>query len=188
MSLHYETVCIVDPDIGAEAVKGFIEKATSIVEKHEGVDIVVDDWGRRKLAYPIRKKNDGHYILFTYTAAITASKELERICKIDEDVVRYQSVRLDKREPIEEEKPAEEKPAEEVVAAAAAETTEATAAPAPEKAAAAPAPEKVEAAPAPEKAEAAPVPEKVEAAPVPEKAEASETETTATEGEGGSNE
>lgn len=106
MEQHYETVCVINPDIGTEAVNGFIKKAASLVERHNGKDVIVDEWGRRRLAYPIRKKKEGHYIIFTYTASSVASKELERMFKIDEDVMRYQTVRLKKRLAVE---PKEEK-------------------------------------------------------------------------------
>lgn len=110
MEKHYETVCIVKPDIGEDAVKGIITKATSVVEKNDGKDVSVDEWGRRKLAYPIQKKSEGIYFLITYTSPPSASKELERTLRLNEDVVRYQTVRLKARAPIAEEPAAEEAP------------------------------------------------------------------------------
>lgn len=108
MEKHYETVCIVKPDIGEDAVKGIITRSTSVVEKNDGKDVSVDEWGRRKLAYPIQKKNEGIYFLITYTSPPPASKELERTLKLNEDVIRYQTVRLKARVPVAEEPPAEE--------------------------------------------------------------------------------
>jgi small subunit ribosomal protein S6 len=97
MERHYETVCVVKPDIGEDSIKGIIGKATSVVEGKKAVDVEVDEWGRRKLSYPIQKNNEGYYFLMTYTAPPPAMKELERMLKINEDVIRWQTVRLKAR-------------------------------------------------------------------------------------------
>ncbi len=108
MERHYETVCIVKPDIGEDAIKGIITRATSVVEDNDGKDVLVDEWGRRKLAYPIQKKNEGFYFVITYTSPPPANKELERILKLNEDVLRYQTVGLKVRVSVAEEPAAEE--------------------------------------------------------------------------------
>lgn len=95
---HYETVCIVNPDIGEDAIKEVVTKATGVIEEKNGVEVDVDEWGRRRLAYPIQKKSEGHYVVFTYTSPPGASKELERTFKFNEDVLRYQTVALKQRE------------------------------------------------------------------------------------------
>jgi small subunit ribosomal protein S6 len=97
MERHYETVFVVKPDIGEEAIKGIIGKATSIVEGADASDVSVDEWGRRRLAYTIQKKNEGFYFLVTYTAQPAAMKELERMFRLNENVIRYQTVRLKAR-------------------------------------------------------------------------------------------
>lgn len=101
---QYETVGIIRTDAGDEIVKGIIQKAKTAVEGGGGRVDKVDEWGRRKLAYPINKKSEGYYFVITYTSGPEASKELERGLKYNEDVVRYQTVRL--------ERPAPAKPAE----------------------------------------------------------------------------
>ena len=108
MERHYETICIVKPDIGEEAIKGIVSKSSKLVEELKGIDVVVDEWGRRKLAYPIEKKNEGFYFILTYTGPDAASKELERTFRINEDVMRFQTVRLKERVA----KPEEVKPEE----------------------------------------------------------------------------
>jgi small subunit ribosomal protein S6 len=95
MERNYETVCIVRPDAGAEIVKAVIQKASSAVEGLKGRVTKVEEWGRRRLAYPIRKKNEGYYFLVNYTSGPDASKELERVLKVNEDVIRYQTIRLE---------------------------------------------------------------------------------------------
>lgn len=94
MERHYETVCIVKPDVGDDAVKSVIDKASATVEKDGGKIARVDDWGRRKLAYPISKKNEGYYFVLTCTSEPATIKEVERQLKLNEDVLRYQTVVL----------------------------------------------------------------------------------------------
>lgn len=111
---RYETVCIVRPDLGEDAIKGIIQKASSSLESAGGTVTRVDEWGRRKLAYPIQKKGEGYYFVLEYTSSPAASKEIERLFKLSEDVLRYQTVRIIAA------KKAEEKPAEAASAAPAA--------------------------------------------------------------------
>jgi small subunit ribosomal protein S6 len=100
MERHYETVYIVKPDIGEDAIKGIVGKAAKTVEDGKGTDVEVREWGRRKLAYPIQKQSEGYYFLMLYTAPPPASKELERTLRLNEDVIRYQTVRLNERPPV----------------------------------------------------------------------------------------
>lgn len=104
---NYETVCIVKPDVGDEVVKGVIQKATTALETGGGTIYKLDDWGRRRLAYPIQKKNEGYYFVLDYTSTPAVSKEIGRLLGIHEDVLRYQTVRLEERPATEPEKPVE---------------------------------------------------------------------------------
>ncbi|MBI5598153.1 MAG: 30S ribosomal protein S6 [Deltaproteobacteria bacterium] len=110
MDRHYETVFIINPDAGEEATKGIVKKAAALVEKHEGKEIKVEEWGRRRLAYPVEKKKEGYYVLFTYSSSAEASKELERMFRNNEAVMRYQTVAVKKRPaaPVTAEKAAAE--------------------------------------------------------------------------------
>ena len=94
MSNNYETLCIVKPDVGEEAVKGIVTKLTSAVEGRKGTVVKVDEWGRRRLAYPIQKNKEGIYFLLTYSSAPDAKNEIDRILKFNEDVMRSQTIRL----------------------------------------------------------------------------------------------
>ncbi|MEE9614592.1 MAG: 30S ribosomal protein S6 [Thermodesulfobacteriota bacterium] len=132
MERDYETVWITKPDLGEEGNKGIIGKATALVEGAER-ETEVAEWGRRKLAYPIQKNPDGYYVLMTYTSTPEATKELERMLRLNEDVLRYQTVGITRPEPEPEAAPAEvsaeapaEAPAE--TSAAAPEAVEAPAA------------------------------------------------------------
>ncbi len=114
MERHYETVCIVRTDAGDEAIKAVIQKSKTAVEGLGGRVDRVDEWGRRRLAYPIQKKNEGYYFIINYFSKPEAGKELERLLKYNEDVIRYQTVRIDPHDeakPKKEEKPPAEVPA-----------------------------------------------------------------------------
>lgn len=109
---NYETVCIVKPDVGDEVVKGIISRATAVVEGSGGSVVKLDEWGRKRLAFPIGKKNEGYYFVLTYKAAPEASKEIGRLLRLNEDVLRHQTVKLEEITQKAEEKPAAEAKAE----------------------------------------------------------------------------
>ncbi len=87
LSANYELVYIMDPAIGDESIAALVEKFKTLVEA-DGTVSAIDDWGKRRLAYPINDLNDGHYILMTFTAAPEIPKELDRVLKITEGVMR----------------------------------------------------------------------------------------------------
>lgn len=92
---NYETVCVVRPDVSDDVVKAIIQKATATLESGKGTIARVDEWGRRRLAYPIQKKNEGFYFVLTFTSNAEVSKEINRQLRLNEDVLRYQTVRLE---------------------------------------------------------------------------------------------
>lgn len=97
MSKHYETVFILTPvlseDQAKEAAKKFKKTITDL-----GAKVIHDEnWGLKKLAYPIQKKSTGFYHLIEFTTdSITAVSELEVVYKRDERVLRFLTVALDK--------------------------------------------------------------------------------------------
>jgi len=125
---RYEVVFISLADLSADETDGVIEKYTSIITELDGKIVKVDKWGKRRLAYYIRKRREGFYTLVDFGGENKIIQELERNFKIDDKILRYQSVKLsDHVDPdeldreIEEAKqkeappevpPAEEKPEE----------------------------------------------------------------------------
>ena len=83
----YETIFVVDTSIGEESVAGVVEKFKSMIEK-EGTDVTVEDWGKRRLAYPIEDRTEGYYTLINFTAEPEFIKELDRIYNITDDILR----------------------------------------------------------------------------------------------------
>lgn len=97
MENRYETVCIVKPDVGDEVVKAIIQKATATLETGGGKLGKLEEWGRRRLAYTIQKKHEGYYFLIEYSSSPDTSKEVGRQLKINEDVLRFQTIRLEEQ-------------------------------------------------------------------------------------------
>ena len=87
VNANYEVVCIMDPALGEDAIAAMIEKFKALVET-QGTVTEVDDWGKRRLAYPINDLNEGHYVLMTFTAAPELPAELDRVLKITEGIMR----------------------------------------------------------------------------------------------------
>jgi small subunit ribosomal protein S6 len=95
MTSRYEIGFIVTPDAGEEEVKKVIEAVTSTITKAKGVVENLDEWGRKKLAFPIQKHQEGHYVfvLAEVDGAVVAT--LERRLKQMEKVLRFITLRLD---------------------------------------------------------------------------------------------
>ena len=91
----YEAMYIVTPELEDEAIKTVIEKFSGIITANGGEIENVDEWGRKKLAYPIDYKTEGYYVLVHFAAASELPRELERNFKNDESVLRYMVVRQD---------------------------------------------------------------------------------------------
>lgn len=91
----YEAMYVIAPELEDEAVKALIEKFSGIITSNNGVIGTVDEWGKRRLAYPINYKTEGYYVLTTFEAAPELPRELERNFNNDENVIRYLVVRQD---------------------------------------------------------------------------------------------
>ena len=94
----YESIFIVRPDVSGQHVDGMAESFATIVGEHGGQVTKTENWGLRSLAYRINKNRKGHYVLMNVDAPAPAMAELQRNMSIDEDVVRYLTVRVDELE------------------------------------------------------------------------------------------
>ncbi len=83
----YETIFVVDMTIGEDGVKGLVEKFTSLIAAN-GEVTEVNEWGKRRLAYPINDLNEGYYVLVNFSAPAEFPAELERIFGITEGILR----------------------------------------------------------------------------------------------------
>ena len=87
VNANYEVVYIMDPALGEEAIAAMIEKFKALVET-QGTVAAIDDWGKRRLAYPINDLMEGYYVLMTFNAAAAIPAELDRIFRITDGVMR----------------------------------------------------------------------------------------------------
>lgn len=91
---RYETTYILRPNLGEDQFAEIIERTGNIVRNDGGAVIYLERWGTRKLAYEINKESSGHYVFFDYAAPGTTVRELERIFRIDDRVLRYLTIKL----------------------------------------------------------------------------------------------
>jgi small subunit ribosomal protein S6 len=118
----YEIMFIVDPNAPEEAIDAIIAQVEGVIRDSGGTVDKVDKWGKRKLAYRVRRREEGYYVLVRYSVADTAAvKEIERRLKVQELVLKYLTVRLDEKlRWLEKRRKAREKRAAKKPAAAAA--------------------------------------------------------------------
>jgi small subunit ribosomal protein S6 len=84
----YELVCIIHPDLDDNAFKGVIEKVSGWISEAGGNVDKVEPWGRRRMAYSIRKQREGQYVLFHISMLPNATAGLERNIRFQESVLR----------------------------------------------------------------------------------------------------
>ena len=94
--VNYESMYILKPDLDEEKKDGLVKRFADLVAANGGEVESIDEWGRRRLAYPINYIDDGYYVLMTFKAPHDVPAELERNYKISDDVMRYIVVNLDK--------------------------------------------------------------------------------------------
>jgi small subunit ribosomal protein S6 len=126
---RYETIIITDPDLSAEERDPILQRVVDVVNQGDGYLALTDEWGARKLAYEIKKKDRGYYIRFDFCGTGAVVDEMERFFRIDDRVLKYMTVLLDKTADIEKIKEeiataqSEAKKAAEQAAAAAAQAS-----------------------------------------------------------------
>jgi small subunit ribosomal protein S6 len=91
---RYETVVIIDPDLSKEAEAPILERVNDLIPQFNGVLIETDDWGTKKLAYDIKKKNRGHYVRLDFCGDGALVQEMERFFRIDDKVMKFMTVLL----------------------------------------------------------------------------------------------
>ncbi|MGB9679713.1 MAG: 30S ribosomal protein S6 [Thermoanaerobacteraceae bacterium] len=92
----YETIFILSPEVNEEERNNLIEKFKKLITDNGGEITNFEDWGKKKLAYPIQKKQEGYYTLMNFNSEAKVPQELERVYKITEDVLRYLIVKVEK--------------------------------------------------------------------------------------------
>ena len=91
----YESMFIVDVTDGEDAVKASVEKFVGLITENAETVYEVNEWGKRRLAYPIEDKPEGYYVVVTFKGNPEFPAEFERLCKIDETILRSMVIKLD---------------------------------------------------------------------------------------------
>lgn len=94
---HYECVVIINAALEDEQINSSINRIEVSIKTNGGEIEDIDQWGRKRLAYPINKSKSGFYVVFKYHSPSDAVAKIERDLRLDETVVRYLTVLLDSR-------------------------------------------------------------------------------------------
>ncbi|MGI5851659.1 MAG: 30S ribosomal protein S6 [Clostridiales bacterium] len=89
----YESIYILSPTMEEEAIKAMIERFSNLIVAEGGEVEKIDEWGKRRLAYPIEDFREGYYVLMNFKADPQLPSELERNYKITDEVIRYIIIR-----------------------------------------------------------------------------------------------
>ena len=93
---EYETVFVLAPTLSEEEVEETVASFTGVAEEKGAKVIDIDNWGKRRLAFPVKKHKEGVYVVFrVQEEAVEAVTELERRFKVSDSVIRFLSIRVD---------------------------------------------------------------------------------------------
>ncbi len=91
---RYETIFIVRPNVAEDEIEAITGKANSIIEGDGGTILRSNNWGLKKLAYLIKKENQGYYVYVDFAGVPASVAEVERIFRIDDRILKYLTVKL----------------------------------------------------------------------------------------------
>ena len=94
MQNNYETIMIVNSNLEEAAIKDTIAKISALISEHGTVEST-EEWGKKRLAYPIKKQNEGYYVLINFSSNPEFIDELERVYNITDDVIKHIIVKND---------------------------------------------------------------------------------------------
>ncbi len=92
---NYEGVLIARQDLGASQVNDLVSNLSEVIKKEGGEVVKVDNWGLKNLAYRIKKNRKGYYVLLNIVAPSKAINEYERVMRLNEDVIRFMTVKVE---------------------------------------------------------------------------------------------
>lgn len=90
---RYETIYIIRPTVNEDNINAIVDRTNGVIEKFGGSIIQLDRWGIKKLAYQIKKESQGYYVFTEYAGTPEAVDELERLFRIDENTLRYMTIK-----------------------------------------------------------------------------------------------
>jgi small subunit ribosomal protein S6 len=93
----YETTVIINPTLEEHQIESIVRNVEEMIAKNGGSVKSVERWGRKRLSYPINKRNNGYYAHVEFEAEGNLVVDLERIFEYDENIMRYLTIRLDQK-------------------------------------------------------------------------------------------
>lgn len=90
---EYETTFILRPTLDEAEFERLKTRLDKVIEDAEGETLVFEDWGRRRMAYAIKKHDHGHYLHWNYVAPAGVPSELERVVKIEDGIIRFLTIK-----------------------------------------------------------------------------------------------
>ncbi len=105
---RYETIFITHPELSEEDLSALQEKIRSLMTSWKGEMVKLEDWGPKKLSYEIRKNTRGRFFLVEYLAATELVRELERTLRLNDRILKFQTVRIPTQVSPEASKPSKE--------------------------------------------------------------------------------
>ncbi|MBN1638705.1 MAG: 30S ribosomal protein S6 [Ignavibacteriales bacterium] len=114
---HYESVLIINANLEDDQIEVTLNKVEENIKGNGGEIVDLDKWGRKRLAYPIKKSKTGYYAVIRFVAPTDAITRLERSYKFDDSILRYLTIKLDKKalEYYAKEKPSKPEDLEEII-------------------------------------------------------------------------
>jgi len=92
---NYEMVFILHPELDEEKLAASVEKVTNLINNNGGEVAKLDSWGKKRLAYEIKDLHEGFYYLVEFRGTPDTAKELDRVLKITEEILRFMIIRKD---------------------------------------------------------------------------------------------
>ncbi|MGK9369979.1 30S ribosomal protein S6 [Melioribacter sp. Ez-97] len=92
----YESVVVLNAALEDDQIESILKRIEEIITSNGGEVLDIDKWGRKRLAYPIQKAKSGYYAIFRFKAPTELIKELERNYRLDENIIRFLTILLDK--------------------------------------------------------------------------------------------
>jgi len=93
----YETTVIINASLEDPQIETVVSRIQEVITKNEGEIKAVDKWGRKRLTYPIKKKNNGFYLNIEFEAPPAIVKQLDHLYTLDEQILRSLTIRVDKK-------------------------------------------------------------------------------------------
>lgn len=93
---NYESVVLINAALEDEQIEATVSRILEVISTNGGELIEADKWGRKRLAYPINKSKSGYYLVIRFKASTQLISTLERNYRLDENIIRYLTISLDK--------------------------------------------------------------------------------------------